>query len=135
MSIIDSLLFTVDNCYFTVPLSEIEICEQVENREVIKQRHTSTLPFNNRLIPFVDLRHLFFIGGEYPDNLRTIVIRNNEKEMALLCDKIIGEHQAVLKPLGKSLRDQEHITAASQMGDGKMAFMIDTNALFKLTAM
>lgn len=135
MSIIDSLLFTVDNSYFTVPLSEIEICEQVENSEVIKQRHTSTLPFNNHLIPFVDLRHLFFIGGEYRDNLRTIVIRNADKEMALLCDKIIGEHQAVLKPLGKSLRNQEYITAASQMGDGKMAFMIDTNALFKLTAM
>jgi two-component system, chemotaxis family, sensor kinase CheA len=135
MSIIDSLLFSVDNCFFTVPLAEIEICEQVENCDIIKQRHTSTLPFNNRLIPFIDLRMLFYIEGNYRDNLRTIIIRSNEKEMALLCDKIIGEHQAVLKPLGKSLRNQEYITAASQMGDGNMAFMIDTNALFKLSAM
>lgn len=135
MSIIDSLLFSVDNCYFTVPLSEIEICEQVENSDIVKQRHTSTLPFNNHLIPFIDLRMLFYIEGDYRDNLRTIIIRNNEKELALLCDRIIGEHQAVLKPLGKSLRNQEYITAASQMGDGKMAFMIDTNALFKLSAM
>lgn len=134
MSITDSLLFAVGECFFTVPVSEIEICTQIENTEIIRQKHTSTLPFNNHLIPFVDLRELLTIDGYYPGNLKTVIIRNNEKELALLCDKIIGEHQAVLKPLGKSFRNQKYITSASQMGDGKMAFMIDTNILFKLSS-
>jgi two-component system chemotaxis sensor kinase CheA len=131
MSIIDSLLLEVDGSYFTVPLSEIAICSQMDTAEIDKQRHTSTLPFNDHLIPFIDLRKLFNFGGEYQESLKIVIIRNNDKELALLCDRIIGEHQAVLKPLGKSLRNQEYITSASQMGNGQMAFMIDTNTLFK----
>jgi two-component system chemotaxis sensor kinase CheA len=132
MSIIDSLLFTVGDSFFTVPISEITQCSQVNNEEIEKQKHTSTLPFNNHLIPFINVRLLLSMEGNYPDHLKTVIIKNNEKEMALLCDKIIGEHQAVLKPLGKSFRDQKFITAASQMGDGHMAFMLDTNSLFKM---
>jgi two-component system chemotaxis sensor kinase CheA len=131
MSIIDSLLLEVDNSFFTVPLAEIAICSQMDTADIDKQRHTSTLPFNDHLIPFIDLRKLFEMEGHYQQSLKIVIIRNSEKELALLCDRIIGEHQAVLKPLGKSLRNQKYITSASQMGDGQMAFMIDTNILFK----
>lgn len=133
MSIVDSLLFTVDDNYFTVPISDIEICSQVSHKELEQRRHTSTLPFNNQLIPFVDLRSLLHLGGEYKENLKLIIIKNSEREIALLSDKIVGEHQAVLKPLGRSLRDQKYITSASQLGDGNMAFMIDINSLMKST--
>ncbi|HLO58890.1 MAG TPA: chemotaxis protein CheA [Bacteroidales bacterium] len=131
MSIIDSLLFEVGETYFTVPISEIAICTQTESSELSRQKHTSTLAHNDHLIPFVDLRYLFNISGDYCKNLKTIIIQNTEREIALICDRIIGEHQAVLKPLGRTLRKQEYITAASQMGDGQIAFMIDTSALFK----
>lgn len=133
MSIVDSLLFTIDDNYFTVPISDIEICSQVSHKELEQRRHTSTLPFNNQLIPFVDLRSLLHLGGEYKENLKLIIIKNSEREIALLSDKIVGEHQAVLKPLGRSLRDQKYITSASQLGDGNMAFMIDINSLMKST--
>lgn len=131
MSIVDSLLFTIDDNYFTVPISDIEVCSQSSITDINQRRHTSTLPFNNHLIPFIDLRMLLNLGGAYNENLKLIIIRNNEKELALLSDRIVGEHQAVLKPLGKSLRDQKYITSASQLGDGHMAFMIDTNMLIK----
>lgn len=133
LSIIDTLLFTVGENFFTVPIAEIALCSQVSSAEIDKRRHTSTIPFDNHLIPFIDLRTLFEESGTYQENLKIIIIRNNEKEVALLSDRIVGEHQAVLKPLGKSLRNQVYITSASQMGNGQMAFMIDTNSLMKKT--
>lgn len=133
MSIVDSLLFTIDDNYFTVPISDIEVCSQTSSSDIDLRRHTLTLPFNNHLIPFIDLRMLLNLGGKYSENLKIIIIKNSEREMALLSDKIVGEHQAVLKPLGKSLRNQKYITSASQLGDGNMAFMIDTNTLMKTT--
>ena len=131
MSIVDSLLFTIDDNYFTVPISDIEVCSQSSSSYIDKRRQSSTLPFNNHLIPFVDLRTLLCLGGNYKENLKIIVIKNSDMELALLTDKIVGEHQAVLKPLGKSLRNQKYITSASQLGNGNMAFMIDTNTLMK----
>jgi two-component system chemotaxis sensor kinase CheA len=131
LSIIDTLLFTVDDNYFTVPISEIEVCQQLYAGQFNERRNTATIPYNNHLIPFVDLRALFRLRTSDRKMYKAIIIKNENKVLALLTDQIIGEHQAVLKPLGKSFQDQKFITSASQLGDGNMAFMIDTNALLK----
>jgi two-component system, chemotaxis family, sensor kinase CheA len=131
VTIIDTLLFKVEDCNFIVPLSEIKICSQVNIDEIEKRRHTSTLPFDDRMIPFIDLRKKLSIGGYYNHKVKVIILTNNENLVAILTDKIVGEHQAVLKPLGKSFRNQDILTSASQLGNGRLALMIDTNNIFK----
>ncbi len=131
LSIIDTLLFKVANSYFTIPVSEIEICDQLDIYEIENNRHKSTFSYNNEMISFIDLRKALGISGTYNENTKEIIIRNNLRTYAILADSIIGEHQAVLKPMGKAFNDQSFITAASQMGDGNMAFMLDTNAMAK----
>jgi two-component system chemotaxis sensor kinase CheA len=133
VAIIDTLLFKVSDNYFIVPIADINICSQVNIDELISRRHTATLPFNNQLIPFVNLRDKLHIGGSYDKKVKAIIVQNTEGQLALLTDMIVGEHQAVLKPLGKSLRNQKYVTSASQLGDGNLAFMLDTNELLKQT--
>ncbi len=133
IAIIDTLLFKVQDTFFTVPISDINICMQIPSEEIEKRKHTCTIPFENQLIPFVDVRNQFHLGGTYSEITKAIILRNNDRQLALLTDTIIGGHQAVLKPLGNLFRDQKCIGAASQLGDGKLAFMMDTNELF-LTA-
>ncbi len=133
IAIIDTLLFKVQDTFFTVPISDINICMQIPSKEIEKRKHTCTIPFENQLIPFVDIRNQFHLGGTYHEITKAIILRNNDRQLALLTDTIIGGHQAVLKPLGNLFRDQKCIGAASQLGDGKLAFMMDTNELF-LTA-
>lgn len=135
VAIIDSLLFTVEDSFFTVPLSDIMICSQIGAEEIVKRSHSATLHFNDQLIPFVNLRKKLHIEGSYGNKIKVVIIKNNDHIIALLTDKIVGEHQAVLKPLGRSFRNQEYITSASQLGDGNLAFMIDTNKLFKINEM
>lgn len=133
IAIIDTLLFKVQDTFFTVPISDINICMQIPSEEIEKRKHTCTIPFENELIPFVDVRNQFHLGGHYSDVTKAIILRNNERQLALLTDTIIGGHQAVLKPLGNLFREQKCIGAASQLGDGKLAFMMDTNELFLAT--
>lgn len=133
VAIIDTLLFSVENAFFTVPISDINICSQISAKEIEKRRHTATIPFNDVLIPFVDLRQTLNITGDYSEKIKAVILRNSEHQVAILTDKIVGEHQAVLKPLGKSFKNQNIINSASQLGDGNLAFMIDTNELFKMT--
>jgi two-component system chemotaxis sensor kinase CheA len=130
IAIIDTLLFKVLDTFFTVPISDINICLQIPSSEIEKRKHTCTIPFENQLIPFVDVRNQFHLGGSYGEVTKAIILKNNERQLALLTDAIIGGHQAVLKPLGSLFREQKCIGAASQLGDGKLAFMMDTNELF-----
>lgn len=131
LAIIDTLLFQVDDNYFTVPISDIEICSQISMKDLSDRKNTATIAYNDHLIPYIDLRQLFHLNGHYNGKTKIIIIKSNEKELAILSDTIVGEHQAVLKPLGKSFKNQNYISSASQLGDGNMAFMIDTGALFK----
>jgi two-component system, chemotaxis family, sensor kinase CheA len=130
IAIIDTLLFQVEDTFFTIPITDINVCMEVSLEEINKRRHTGNIPFENQLIPIIDLRNKFGLGGNYNELARAIVLRNNEKQLALLTDTIIGGHQAVLKSLGNFFRNQKCIGAASQLGDGKLAFMLDTSELF-----
>ncbi len=133
VAIIDTLLFSVEDSFFTVPISDINICSQLSAKDIEKRKHTATIPFNDVLIPFIDLRQTLNIKGRYNEKIKAVILRNSERQIAILTDKIVGEHQAVLKPLGKSFKNQNIINSASQLGDGNLAFMIDTNELFKMT--
>ncbi|MGC8824235.1 MAG: chemotaxis protein CheA [Bacteroidales bacterium] len=130
LSILDTLLFNVENQYFMVPITEIEVCEQLPYTDIVAREWTGTLPFRNQLIPFFNLRKTMQLKGQYPSKVKVIVVNHSQGLLALLADRIIGEHQAVLKPLGTMLRNQRCISAASEMGNGHIAFLIDVNELF-----
>jgi two-component system chemotaxis sensor kinase CheA len=134
MAITDTLLFIVEDSYFILPVSEIETCDEVEITEIQKRKHTSTIPYNKMLIPFVDLRKHLNLNGNYDTNAKSIIVRNGNKILAIIADGIIGEHQAVLKPLNHTYTSETIITSVSQLGNGKIAFYIDTGVLYNQIA-
>jgi len=131
MAITDTLLFKVENDHFLLPIAEINLCDQIEPEELAKYKHKSAIPYNNELVPLVDLRKILNIEGAYNDQVKTIVVRNNQQHIAILADSIIGEHQAVLKPLDKTYDTDTFISSVSQLGNGKIAFLIDIVELEK----
>ncbi len=128
LAIMDTLLIKTGKSFFTIPLTEIEVCEQ-EKHNVIEQYFNSQLPYKDQLIPFVYLRQLFKIEGGVPETEKIIIIEKQGKRYAIIADSIIGEYQAVLKPVGDTFKSQECISGASVMGDGGIAVMLDTNKL------
>lgn len=131
MAITDTLLFKVQDNYFILPVSEIESCNQINALNLDSRKHTSTIQYNDELIPYIDLRKYLKLDGEYNGQSKSIVVKNENQYMAILADKIIGEHQAVLKPLHKTYSNETIITSVSQLGDGNLAFLIDTGILNK----
>jgi two-component system chemotaxis sensor kinase CheA len=128
ISIIDTLLFTVEDSRIIIPMSDIEICIQMLAEELEERKYTETIPFNDQLIKFYDLRQLLNLEGKYKEYVKLIIIRRDDNYVALMADKIIGEHQAVLKPLSGTFKNQKIFSAASQLGDGNLAFMINSAA-------
>ena len=131
IAIIDTLLFRVEKTYFIIPLTEIEICIHTDVADLIKRENTRTLEYNKQMIPYVDLRTFYNLKGAYPDVIKTLIVKDNGQYVALLSDEIIGEQQAVLKPLGSAFRNDTGILAVSQHGEGKWAYMLSASALYK----
>lgn len=128
ISIMDTLLIKVENTFFTIILEEVEICG-LEKHEVLFSKNNSHWQLENELIPFVYLREAFKLKGTPPSSEKIVVVRKQSKRYAIVADDIIGQYQAVLKPIGQIFKNQEYISGASVMGDGNIALMLDTNKL------
>lgn len=130
-SIIDTLLLQSGHMYFSIPIDEINQCS-LTNQELINESSNNYIKVNSELIPYIYLREVFNIDGILPKSEKAIVVNNDNKQFAIIVDKVIGEFQAVLKPLGESFKKQDFLSGASLMADGNIAFILDTKKLNRM---
>jgi two-component system chemotaxis sensor kinase CheA len=130
LSIIDTLMLEVNKTHVLIPMLEVEYCYK-ENRKNIYDKNNNYLQYKNDMVPFISLRRKF----NYPDLMHqneemVIIINKFDKKYALIVDDILGEQQAVIKPLGELFIKQPYFSGGSIMVDGNLALVLDTNYLF-----
>jgi two-component system chemotaxis sensor kinase CheA len=134
MSIIDTLLVAANNTTYALPVEDIESC-LLEAYENIANRQNNLIGFNNELIPFVSLSADLQNSPLNGDSKKLVIVKKQNKRYAIIADTIIGEYQAVIKPLGKTFSKVPFLSGASLLGDGSIALLIDTEKLWYETAM
>ncbi len=132
LSIIDGLLVEVANVFYIIPLSVVDKCYEVENKEMIGN-FNQLLVLDNQQIPFINI-HKEFGYQEISDaeNSQIIVVSDSDRRVGISVDCIIGEYQAVVKPIGKYYRNQDFISGATILGDGSIALVMDTHKIIDL---
>ena len=132
LSIIDGLLVQIDNENFIIQLSAIKKVYEVPYSK-LKNRFNHIIVLDDLQIPYINLRNEFDkLSQEDPQYSSVIVVHNNEAEIGISVDMILGEYQAVLKPIGKYYRNQEFVSGATILGDGTVALVLDTDKLIEL---
>lgn len=124
LSIIDGLLVKIDTTYFVLPLSSVDKCFEVSDDE-IRNAFNSRAVLDGQQLTFVNLRKEFDIQENRPDLHQMIRVHYEDYKVGLSVDTIIGEYQAVLKPLGRLFKEQEIISGATILGDGTIALVLD----------
>jgi two-component system chemotaxis sensor kinase CheA len=64
-----------------------------------------------------------------PEQAAIVSIQHGNSEKGIVVDRVKGELQAVLKPLGEMYSDQDYISGGTILGDGNLALVLDTNKL------
>ena len=67
------------------------------------------------------------LGSE--DATRGVVLQAGEQRFCLLVDRVVGREEVVIKALPRSLRGLPGYAGASLVGDGRMAMILDVDAL------
>ncbi len=132
LSIIDGLLVQLGKGSFVIPLAAIDKCYTYKNAEDVN-KFTRILELDNNQIPYIDLRETFEISDKKGADLakQIVVVNNGKSQVALVCDHIVGEYQAVIKPLGVYFKEQDYISGSTILGDGTIALVFDTNRLIR----
>jgi two-component system chemotaxis sensor kinase CheA len=124
LSIIDGLLVKIDTTNFVLPLSSVDKCFEITSQNI-------TSAFNNKVVldgkqvPLVNLRDEFEITDNLPKLQQVIQVNHEDFKVGLSVDVVLGEYQAVLKPLGRMFKDLEIISGATILGDGTIALVLD----------
>lgn len=129
LAIIDGLLVKISTDFFVLPLSAIEECIELTREESEKADGRALTVVRDELVPYVRLRDRFFVTGDRPDIEQIVIVAVDGNRIGLVVDKVIGEHQTVIKSLGRVYRDTEGLSGATILGDGTVALILDVNRL------
>ncbi len=124
LSIIDGLLVKIDHTHFVLPLSSVDKCFEASNYDV-QNAFNNKIVLDGKQVPLVHLRKEFDINENNPDLHQVVQVNYDDYKIGLSVDSVIGEYQAVLKPLGRMFKKQEIISGATILGDGTIALVLD----------
>jgi two-component system chemotaxis sensor kinase CheA len=130
LSIIDGLLVRIGQTDFVLPLGSVNKCYEVETT-TLEKSFNQWVTLEGQRTPFLFLRKEFDIHHKAPLYSQVIKITHEGHSVGLAVDRIIGEYQAVLKPLGDFYRHQEEYSGATILGDGSVAIVLDPYKLVK----
>ena len=128
ISIIETLLVVSEDSKYAIPIEDVEICGMEAYSNII-ERQSNLLDFNKELIPYISLRDHFHPDTLHLRNEKIVIVKRQNTRYAILADKIIGEFQAVVKPLGSYFEAQNFLAGASVYGDGSIVLLLDTERL------
>ncbi|MFZ5571189.1 MAG: chemotaxis protein CheA [Thermodesulfobacteriota bacterium] len=131
LAIIDGLLVKVAGNFFVLPLSMIEECVELPKEKAETTHGRNVIPVRGELVPLIRLREFFDIRETRPSIEHIAIVRLDDLRMGIVVDHIIGDHQTVIKSLGKIYQDADGLSGATIMGDGTVALILDIPELVR----
>ena len=135
LAILDGMSVRVADEVFILPLNAV--MESLQPRaEDLKPLAGGecVLEVRGEYLPLVELWNVFDVHGAKTEATQGIVVilQSAGKRYALLVDQLIGQHQVVVKNLESNYRKVPGISAATILGDGSVALIVDVSALQSL---
>lgn len=128
LAIIDGFAVRVDEETYVVPLHAVKEC-----LELPAEKHCSegggVLNLRGEALPYIRLRDLFGVGGRPPERERILVVEHQGGRAGLAADELLGEQQAVIKPLGRLFQGISGVSGSTILGTGRVALILDVPAI------
>ena len=129
LAIIEGLLVEIDRQFFILPLTIVQECVELTRTDVGQSHGRDIANIRGEIVPYIRLRESFDIKGARPDIEQIVITEVERNRIGLVVDNVIGEHQTVIKTLGRAYRDVEGVSGATILGDGTVALIMDVARL------
>ncbi|NIE99385.1 chemotaxis protein CheA [Pantoea sp. Acro-805] len=135
LAILDGMSVRVADEVFILPLNAVMESLQPTAEELKPLAGGErVLEVRGEYLPLVELWNVFEVQNAKTDATQGIVVilQSAGRRYALLVDQLIGQHQVVVKNLESNYRKVPGISAATILGDGSVALIVDVSALQSL---
>ena len=141
LAIIDGFHVEAKSTHFIIPQATIIECIDLANHEDIKGRHCINL--RGDMIPYLNMTEIFNLTpsldvsvadalAQTPTKKELVIVQFGNDVAGIAVDKLHGEIQTVVKPLGPIFKALKGIGGSSLLGNGDIAFILDIPQLIEL---
>jgi two-component system chemotaxis sensor kinase CheA len=133
LAIIEGFFVEVGTEQFVIPLENVTECQTLGFEERAHADGLGVLSFRGKPLPFLRLRDLFSLGTAHEsDREHVAIVRCGEHHAGIAVDALLGQDQAVIKPLGRVFRGVPGVAGSTIGGNGRVALILDVPALVAL---
>jgi len=134
LAIMPALMVIVDGQIFALPLASVaEILDMDLSATNVVDGQLVVL-VRDKAMPLFYLQHWLTRGQSLrpiPQNGHVVVAQIGSQRVGLVVDQLIGQEEAVIKPLGSRLHGTPGLAGATITGDGRIALILDLPTLIR----
>ena len=131
LAIIDGFQMGVGNASYVVPLDMVKECIELSPEERRKSKEHSYINLRGEVLPFIRLRDRFREQGQAGQRENVVVVQYAGQKAGLVVDELMGEFQAVIKPLGCLFTNLKGVSGSTILGSGEVALILDVPSLIQ----
>ena len=141
LAIIDGFNVSIDEESYIFPLDMVHECLTLTQSQIEEASMHDYITLREEVLPIVHLKEHFDINhkqlnGEVVSEQRRrrnniVVVQFANKKIGLMVDELLGEVQAVIKPLGQVFKGLSGFAGFTILGSGLVALVLDIPSLIK----
>jgi two-component system, chemotaxis family, sensor kinase CheA len=110
-----------------LPLDQVVECVDLGEQQELHD----LLNLRGEPLPYVRLRELFGLPAATSSRESLVVLQFGNSRAGVVVDQLIGEFQAVIKPLGQIFAQNKVLSGSTILGDGSVALILDVANLIQ----
>ncbi|MBM7059114.1 chemotaxis protein CheA [Pseudomonas sp. UL073] len=127
LAIIDGFQVRVANETFVLPLDQVVECVDLGEQDNLHDLAS----LRGEPLPYVRLRELFGLAANGGQRESLVVLQFGQSRAGVVVDQLVGEFQAVIKPLGQIFAQNKVLSGSTILGDGSVALILDVPHLIQ----
>lgn len=129
LAIIQGLSVAVGDSTFVIPLDAVTECLDFPITERRLARPSGILNVRGEPLGYLRLHDRLQVRGIEGIRQNVVVVHDGSAQAGLVVDAVLGEVQAVIKPLGELFQHLDGISGSTVLGDGRVALILDVASL------
>jgi two-component system, chemotaxis family, sensor kinase CheA len=130
LAIIEGFSVVANHETYVIPLEMISECLELPIDQISSDK-VGVINLRGEPLPYVRLREVFGTPSQLPIRENVVVIHREGGYAGIAVEKLLGECQAIIKPLNRIFRNVPGVSGSTILDDGRVALILDTAALLR----
>jgi len=134
VAIIDGFVVGVRGERYVIPVGAVVEC--ITASDIDRDRAAGVIAVRGQSLPYIRLRHLLSAdciqAPQAGGREAIVIVQAGEQQAGLVVDALLGETQAVIKPLAGLFNAVPGVSGTTIMNDGRVSLILDVAPLLEL---